>query len=311
MNHYICTMVKFELNILGCGSAIPTVRRNPSSQVINLRDKLYMIDCGEGAQVQMRKMKLSKNRLNHIFLSHLHGDHCLGLIGLISTMGMVENGGELVIHAHPDAEKLFRPHLDYFCADLPFNVRFNGIAPQKHELIFEDRSLEVYSIPLKHRVPSCGFLFKEKEKSRHIIPEMTAFHEVPRAYLNLLKGGADYVKPDGTVIPNKILTKNPDPARKYAYCSDTAYSERIIPIIEGVDTLYHEATFAESEKARAKETMHSTAKQAAEIAKKANVSKLLLGHYSARYHDLAPLLEEAKAVFKNSHLVQDGYTFRI
>lgn len=304
-------MEKFDVNILGCGSAIPTTRRNPSSQVINLRDKLYMIDCGEGAQVQMRKMKLKYNRLNHIFLSHLHGDHCLGLIGLISTMGMVENGGELVIHAHPDAEKLFRPHLDYFCADLPFSVRFNGIAPQKHELIFEDRSVEVYSIPLKHRVPSCGFLFKEKEKSRHIISEMTAFHQVPKAYYNLLKGGADYVKPTGEIIKNSLLTKSPEPARKYAYCSDTAYSERIIPIIEGVDTLYHEATFCEKERPRAKETMHSTAKQAATIAKAAGVGKLLLGHYSARYHDLNPILTEAKSVFEKSFLVQDGYTFKI
>lgn len=304
-------MEKFEVNILGCGSAVPTARRNPSSQVLNLRDKLYMIDCGEGTQVQMRKMKLQLNRLNHIFLSHLHADHCLGLIGLISTMGIVENGGELVIHAHPDAERIFRPQLDYFCAELAFNVRFNAIAPQKHELIFEDRSLQVYSIPLKHRVPSCGFLFKEKEKSRHIIPEMTKFHEVPLSFYNHLKAGADFVKPDGKIILNKVLTKSPEPARKFAYCSDTAYSEKIIPIIEGVDTLYHEATFAESEKGRAKETMHSTAKQAAEIAKKANAGKLLIGHYSARYHDLSPLLKEAKTVFDKTFLVQDGYTFKI
>lgn len=304
-------MELFDLHILGCGSAQPTTLRNPSCQVINLRDKLFMIDCGEGAQLEMKRKKLSYARLNHIFLSHLHGDHCLGLIGLISTMGLNDRTAELVVHGHPDAEKVFRPLLNYFCAELPFKVRFNAIAPQKHELIFEDRSLKVFSIPMRHRIPTAGFLFAEKEKQPHIIPEMTQFHEVPQALLNCLKRGDDFVRKDGVVVPNSVLTRPAEPARRYAYCSDTAYSERIVPIIQGVDLLYHESTFMDEQQARAKSTMHSTAKQAATIAKMADVKKLVLGHYSARYKDLKPMLAEAKEIFQNSHLAQDGFTFRV
>jgi len=305
------TMETFDLHILGCGSAQPTTQRNPSSQVINLRDKLFMVDCGEGAQLEMKRNKLSYARLNHIFLSHLHGDHCLGLIGLISTLGLNDRTAELVIHAHPDAERIFRPMLNYFCTDIPFNVRFNSISPQKSELIFEDRSLQVFSIPLRHRVPTSGFLFSEKATQPHIVPEMTKYHEVPLSFYNRLKAGEDYRREDGVIVPNSVLTRPAALPRRYAYCSDTAYSERIVPLIESVDLLYHESTFMDDQKARAKQTMHSTAKQAATIAKMADVKKLVLGHYSARYKDLKPLLAEAKSIFPNTHLSQDGFTFRI
>ena len=304
-------MDKFELNILGCGSAIPTSRFNPTSQVVNFRDKLYLIDCGEGAQLQMRLNKLKMNRLGHIFLSHLHGDHCFGLMGFISTLGLLDRSADLVIHAHPDAERIFRPQLDYFCADLPFKVIFHHIAPQKHELIHEERNLKVYSLPLKHRVPTCGFLFEEQAKERHINREMAEFYKVPlRAYPDL-KEGHDYVAEDGTVIANARLTREAEPARKYAFCSDTAPTKAIIPWIEGVDLLYHEATFAESEVVRAKQTMHTTAAQAAEIAKEAQVKKLIIGHYSARYMDLSVLLHEAQAIFSNTHLGDEVSTVQI
>ncbi|MFZ4455153.1 MAG: ribonuclease Z [Bacteroidales bacterium] len=304
-------MDKFELNILGCGSAIPTSRFNPTSQVVNFRDKLYLIDCGEGAQLQMRLNKLKMNRLGHIFLSHLHGDHCFGLMGFISTLGLLDRSADLVIHAHPDAERIFRPQLDYFCADLPFKVIFHHIAPQKYELIHEERNLKVYSLPLKHRVPTCGFLFEEQAKERHINREMAEFYKVPlRAYPSL-KEGQDFVADDGTVIPNSRLTREAAPARKYAFCSDTAPSKTIIPWIEGVDLLYHEATFAESEVVRAKLTMHTTAAQAAEIAKQAKVKKLIIGHYSARYMDLSVLLNEAQAIFPNTHLGDEVSTVEI
>jgi ribonuclease Z len=304
-------MDKFELNILGCGSAIPTSRFNPTSQVVNFRDKLYLIDCGEGAQLQMRLNKLKMNRLGHIFLSHLHGDHCFGLMGFISTLGLLDRSADLVIHAHPDAERIFRPQLDYFCADLPFKVIFHHIAPQKHELIHEERNLKVYSLPLKHRVPTCGFLFEEQAKERHINREMAEFYKVPlRAYPDL-KEGQDYVAEDGSVIANARLTREAEPARKYAFCSDTAPTKAIIPWIEGVDLLYHEATFAESEVVRAKQTMHTTAAQAAEIAKEAQVKKLIIGHYSARYMDLSVLLHEAQAIFSNTHLGDEVSTVQI
>lgn len=304
-------MERFDLNILGTGSALPTMRFNPTSQVVNFRDNLFMIDCGEGAQTQLRRMQLKFSRLSHIFLSHLHGDHCFGLMGLISSLGLLDRTGDLVIHAHPDAECIFRPLLDYFCAELPYKVVFNPIAPQKHELILEERSLKVYSIPLKHRVPTCGFLFEEKPRPRHIIREMTDFYQVPVRDMNRIKEGADFVREDGSVIPNEKLTRPAEPTRKYAYCSDTTFHKSIVPIIEGVDLLFHEATFMEKEKARAKQTMHSTALQAAKIAQAAQVKKLVIGHFSARYTDLNLLLEEAKSIFPETVLAEEGKCYPV
>jgi len=304
-------MERFDVNILGCGSALPTTRHFLSSQVINLREKLYMIDCGEGTQLRFRTMKLNFNRLNHIFLSHLHGDHCFGLPGLISTLGLLGRTADLHIYALPDAEKVFQPLLDYFCKQLPYKVFFHSFNPSKHELIFEDRTLNVYSIPLKHRVPSAGFLFEEKPKNAHIIREMTDFYQVPTFQMNAIKNGADFITPEGETIPNNRLTRPADPPKKYAYCSDTAYYEKIIPIIEGVDLLYHEATFSEKDLARAKETHHSSAKQAAMIAKAAGVKKLMLGHFSARYPNEEVLLREAQTIFPNTILAEEKKVMKV
>ncbi|GHT74476.1 ribonuclease Z [Bacteroidia bacterium] len=298
-------MERWELNILGCGSALPTTKHFLSSQVINLRGKLYMIDCGEGTQLQFRVMKLQFQRLSHIFLSHLHGDHCFGLPGLISTLGLMGRTADLYVHAQPDAEKIFRPMLDYFCKELPFKVIFNSFNPAKHQLIWEDRSVNVYTIPLKHRVPTAGFLFEEKPKQSHIIREMIDFYHIPVSQINNIKSGVDFVTPEGEVIPNQRLTKPAEPPCRYAYCSDTAYSEKIIPYIEGVDLLYHEATFSNEDLARAKETFHSSAEQAARIAQAAHVKKLILGHFSARYPDETILLKEAQAVFPNTILANE------
>lgn len=304
-------MDKFEINILGCGSAMPTTRFNPTSQSVNFRDKLYLIDCGEGMQLQARHHQLKLSRLGHIFISHLHGDHCFGLIGLISTLGLLDRTADLVVHAHPDAERIFRPQLDYFCADLPFKLVFNHISPQKHELIHEERSLKVYSIPLKHRVPTCGFLFEEKQRERHILKDMTDFYKVPLKMIPLLKEGHDFIDSEGRVVANSRLTRDPEPAKKYAFCSDTMFSRSIIPYIEGADLLYHEATFAESEISRAKQTMHSTARQAATIAVEAKVKKLVIGHFSARYSDLSILLKEAQFIFPNTILANEQMSLKI
>jgi ribonuclease Z len=291
-------MERFDLNLLGCGSALPTTKHYLSSQVINLREKLFMIDCGEGTQLQFRSMKLNFNRLNRIFLSHLHGDHCLGLPGLISTMGLLGRSAELHVHAQPDAEKVFEPVLRYFCSKLPYQVSFHPFDPAKNELIFEDRTLKVYTIPLKHRVPTAGFLFEEKPANvRHIIREMIDFYQVPVSQMKAIKDGADFITPDGEIVPNHRMTRLGELPRKYAYCSDTCYSEKIIPLIEGVDLLYHEATFGEEDLATAKVTFHSTARQAALIAEAAKAKRLLLGHYSARYPDESILLKEAQVVF--------------
>ena len=299
-------MAEFNINILGCGSALPTTRHLATSQIVDLRDKLYMIDCGEGTQVQMRRMRVRFGRLAHIFISHLHGDHCFGLPGLISTLGMLGRTGELVVHGPKEVETYLRPVMDLFCRGMEFEVRFNPVDTRSHSLVMEDRSLSVYSIPLKHRIPTCGYLFAEKPKEAHIIREMTDFYQVPVRCMKDIKQGQDYVTPEGEVVPNSRLTRPAAPPKRYTFCSDTAYNRSIIPIIEGADLLYHEATFAECDLARAKETFHSTARQAAEIARDAHVKRLVIGHYSARYEDLSELHREAEAVFPGTILGNEG-----
>ena len=299
-------MAEFNINILGCGSALPTTRHLATSQIVDLRDKLYMIDCGEGTQVQMRRMRVRFGRLAHIFISHLHGDHCFGLPGLNSTLGMLGRTGELVVHGPKEVETYLRPVMDLFCRGMEFEVRFNSVDTRSHSLVMEDRSLSVYSIPLKHRIPTCGYLFAEKPKEAHIIREMTDFYQVPVRCMKDIKQGQDYVTPEGEVVPNSRLTRPAAPPKRYAFCSDTAYNRSIIPIIEGADLLYHEATFAECDLARAKETFHSTARQAAEIARDAHVKRLVIGHYSARYEDLSELHREAEAVFPGTILGNEG-----
>jgi ribonuclease Z len=300
------TMEKFEVNILGCGSALPTTRHFASSQVVNIREKLFMIDCGEGAQLQLRRSKLKFTRLNHIFISHLHGDHCFGLMGLISTFGLLGRTATLHIYAHEVLEKLLAPQLEYFCKGMTYEVAFHSINPNQAEVIYDDRSVSVTTIPLKHRIPTCGFLFQEKQTPNHIIRDMVDFYRVPVFELNRIKNGEDYVTPDGTVVPNHRLTTPSDPPRSYAYCSDTAYLKSIVPQIKGVDLLFHEGTFAQCDAARAKETYHTTAAQAAEIALEAEAKQLVIGHFSARYEDESILLKEAQAIFPSTLLAKEN-----
>ena len=256
-----------KLTILGSGSAIPTARNNPSGQILEMCDKQFLIDCGEGVQITMRQMMLRTARLYSIFISHLHGDHCFGLLGLISTWAMMSRTQDLHIYAHKDLETLMRPLLDYHCSNVPFQIIFHHIDPKKRAVIFEDRTLTVTTIPLRHSVPTCGFLFEEKPHKR----------------------------------PRKLF--------RFAYCSDTGYKPAIVPYIKGVDVLYHEATYLEELKEAAARYQHSTAKQAAKIALKAEVGKLIIGHYSARVTDQQQFLEEAKTVFENVELAQDRKVF--
>ena len=298
-------MEKFELHILGCGSALPTTRHFATSQVVNLREKLFMIDCGEGAQMQLRRSRLKFSRLNHIFISHLHGDHCFGLLGLISTFGLLGRTADLHIHSPRGLEELFAPMLAFFCKTLTYKVFFHEFETKEPMLIYDDRSVTVTTIPLKHRIPCCGFLFEEKQRPNHIIRDMVDFYKVPVYELNRIKNGADYVTPEGEVIPNARLTRPSAAPRRYAYCSDTIYLPSITEQIKGVDLLFHEATFAEDAAPRAKETFHTTASQAAQIARDAEVKKLLIGHFSARYDDEQVLLEEARPVFPNTQLAKE------
>ena len=298
-------MEKFDVHILGCGSALPTLRHNATSQVVNVREKLFMIDCGEGTQVHLRRSRLRFNRLNHIFISHLHGDHCFGLIGLVSTFCMLERTARLHVYAHPELERLLRPQLDFFCKGMPFDVVFHPIDPSRREVVYDDRSVSVETIPLRHRLPCCGFLFAEKQGLNHIVREMVDFYKVPLFEMNRIKNGADYVTPEGELVPNRLLTRPADPPRRYAYCSDTICLPEIAGQLHGVDLLFHEATFASDNLGRAKETYHTTAVQAAELARSAEVKKLLIGHFSARYEDESVLLEEAREIFPETLLASE------
>ena len=298
-------MEKFELHILGCGSALPTTRHFPTSQIVNVRDKLFMIDCGEGAQLQFRKSHLKFSRLNHIFISHLHGDHCFGLLGLISTLNLLGRTAELHIHSPKGLETLLTPMLDFFNRQMTYKILFHEFDTKEPMQIYEDRSLTVTTIPLRHRMPCCGFLFAEKRRPNHIIREMVDFYQVPVYELNRIKNGADYVTPEGKTVSNSLLTRPSAPSRSYAYCSDTICLPSIVEQIKGVDLLFHEATFANEDAPRAKETFHTTAAQAAEIARKAEVKKLLIGHFSARYEDENILLQEASAIFPDTQLAKE------
>ncbi|WP_295728296.1 ribonuclease Z [uncultured Muribaculum sp.] len=300
-------MARFQVNYLGCGSATPTLRHLPSCQVVDFRDNLMMIDCGEGAQLSMRRARLKYSRLSHIFLSHLHGDHCLGLPGLLSTLALTgKDGGTITIHTFKEGEMIFRRIMDFFCRDTPFDIRYNIIAPGTDDVIWESDSLEVKAFPLIHRVPTTGFVFREKPKLRHIIGDAVAFHEVPVREMKAIKEGADFVKPDGTVIANNRLTTDADPSVSYAYCSDTIFSERVARAVEGVDVLYHEATYLERERDKAHARFHSTAAEAARVAQLAGVKRLVLGHFSKQYTDEAGHLAEAHAIFPDTLISHEG-----
>ena len=300
-------MTRLELNILGCGSATMTPRHQPSCQVLNVRDNLIMIDCGEGAQLAVRRMKLKLMRLNHIFISHLHGDHCFGLPGLVSTMALLNRTNSLTIHTFKDGAELFGQMLDYFCRERPFEVRFNIIDTHKR-VIWEDDAMTVTSFPLVHRVPAVGFLFSEKPKLRHIIGEEVKRLGIPHYAMNSLRQGHDWLTSDGAIIPNELLTTPADHAISYAYCSDTKFSKRVIKYVEGVDWLYHEATYDESLRVKAHKRYHSTALEAATVAHEAGVKRLILGHFSKRYLDETPLLNEARTIFPNTILANEGLT---
>lgn len=270
-----------------------------------------MIDCGEGTQLQLRRGHIHFSFINHIFISHLHGDHCYGLIGLISTFGLLGRTAPLHIYAAPMLEKLMKPQLDFYCKDIKFPLFFHSIDAKKQEIIFEDNTVTVETVPLNHRMPCCGFIFREKPKKRHLIGDAANYYNIPAYMRAAIKDGADFMTAEGEIIPNERLTREPDPSRSYAYCSDTLPCPDNCRQLEGVDLLYHEATFAESEKQRAKQTHHSTAKEAAEIAKAAKAKRLVIGHYSSRYDDEQCLLEEAREIFPESYCADEGKVFTI
>ncbi|MBO4723090.1 MAG: ribonuclease Z [Muribaculaceae bacterium] len=300
-------MTQLDLNILGCGSATTTLQHMPSCQVLNVRGHLMMIDCGEGAQLAMLRMHLKMSRLNNIFISHLHGDHCFGLLGLLSTMALHNKGGTVTVHIFKDGAELFGKMLDFFCRERSYELKFNIIEPRK-AVIYEDNAITVSTFPVTHRVPCVGFLFREKNKLRHINNDACTSHNVPKHFLNSLRQGMDFVTPEGLVIPNAELTTEPDPAISYAYCGDSKYSKRVINAVEGVDWIYHEATYGDENLKNATKRYHSTARHAAMVAREAGAKRLILGHYSSRYHDENILLNQAREEFPSTILANEGLT---
>ena len=304
-------MEPFKVHILGCGSALPTLKHFPSSQVVEVRGKLFMVDCGEGAQIQLRKTRISFSKIRCVFISHLHGDHCFGLIGLISTFGMLGRTIPLHVYAPEEFGPMLHAQLEMFCTGLEFEVLFHAVDTQKNQVIYDDKSLSVETIPLSHRVPCCGFLFREKPGRRHILREMIDCYEIPISQIDNIKSGMDWTTSDGRVIPNSRLTTDPSPSRSYAYCSDTRYVPSLHTLVERVNLLYHESTYDKACADRARLYYHSTAEQAAMVARDAHVGKLLLGHFSARYNDEEHILNEARALFPNTYLAREGEEYLV
>lgn len=304
-------MEQFKIHILGCGSALPTLRHYASSQVVEVRNKLFMVDCGEGTQIQLRRSRIRFTKLSAVFISHLHGDHCFGLIGMISTFGMLGRTATLKVYGPKELGPMLDSMMALFCQGLEFKVEFHAVDTTQQAVVYEDKSVTVETIPLQHRIDCCGYLFREKPTLPHIRRDMIDCYEIPLSQIQNIKNGADWTTPDGEVIPNSCLTEPADPPRSYAYCSDTRYMPHLHERIEGVSTLYHESTYHSRDIARAKLYYHSTAEQAAMVARDAHVGKLLLGHYSARYDDENELLDEARSIFPESYLSDEGKVFDV
>lgn len=304
--------MSYKLTILGCHSATPRTLAHTSSQFLEMNNECFLIDCGEGTQRQLRKYKVKFSKIKHVFISHLHGDHFFGLIGLISTFNLLNRSKELNIYGPKGIQEIIQLQLKLSKSWVDYPLNFHELSSAQSELILDNEKVEVYTIPLKHRVYTNGFLIREKLQERKLnMVNIGRYPEIDICDYQNLKNGKDYTKEDGQVIPNEELTLDPRPPLSYAYCSDTVFYESIVPLVKNVDLLYHEATFLEDHAELAKKTKHSTAKQAATIAKKANVKKLLLGHYSSRYKNLEVFLEEASPVFSPTELAEAGKVFEI
>lgn len=300
-----------KLTILGCYAATPRTITNPTSQVLEIKNRMFLIDCGEGTQVQLRKNKIKFTKINQVFISHLHGDHFFGLIGLISTFSLLGRTTDLHIYGPKGIKEIIILQLRLSNSWTNYGLYFHELESEESEVVFEDDKVLVTTIPLKHRVYTNGFLFQEKVGERKLNMDAVLNHEIDTCYYQKIKNGKDITLDDGRLIANSVLTFDPIEPKSYAFCSDTVFHEDIIPIIENVDILYHESTFLESEVSLANKTLHSTAKEAARIALKANAKQLILGHYSTRYESIDLFKEEAKTIFPEVLLAEDGKTFEL
>jgi ribonuclease Z len=303
--------MKFEVTILGSSSATPIFNRNPTSQALNINERLYLIDCGEGTQQQMLRFDIKASRIDHIFISHLHGDHYLGLVGLLSSMHLNGRKKALYLFGPAHLKEIIDLQFKYSETTLQFPLEFTAIDAEKSEVIVNNSDVIIETIPLDHRIACTGFLFKEKKRLRKLIKEKLEDLNVPVEYYTALKRGNDYTSASGVVYKNDTLTTDSQAPKSYAYCSDTLYNEQYFEQISNATLLYHESTFLNDMLDRAKETHHTTALQAGEIALKTNAHKLLIGHFSARYKTLNELLDEARSVFPETELAIEGKTFAI
>jgi ribonuclease Z len=300
-----------KLTILGSSSALPTSERFPSAHVINAHERLFLIDCGEGAQMQLRRNHIRFGKINHIFISHLHGDHVFGLYGLLSTFSLMGRTSPLNLYAPENYDQILHSHLNDFDIHLNYSINFMPLAGKDPVKILDDKYITVTSFPLKHRVPSFGFLFREKEADRKFIKECIARYEIPIALIQGIKKGNDFVTTDGTIIKNKDITLPPPEPLSYAYCSDTGYFKRLASFVKDVTLLYHEATFDKDKNDLAEMTGHSTTISAAKVAKESNVRALIIGHFSARYKNITSLVDEAKTIFPATFAAEDGKTYEV
>ncbi len=298
-----------QLHILGCYAATPKATTNPTSQLLNLRNNLFLIDCGEGTQVQLRKLKIKFSRINHIFISHLHGDHFFGLPGLLATFRLLGREKELHVYGPQGIQEAITLLFKLGNSWANFPLLFHELTSDKPETIFEDNAVSVQTLPLNHRIYTNGFLFREKPRERKLNVEAMAKFKIGKAQFQNIKNGKDILLPDGRLLPNTLLTLDPPKPRSYAYCSDTAYMPELVSLIRDVDVLYHEATFLETESALAATTRHSTAKQAAAIARDAAIGTLILGHFSTRYRSIELFRQEAMEIFPHVSLADDGKIF--
>ncbi|MBN1651397.1 MAG: ribonuclease Z [Bacteroidales bacterium] len=304
-------MNEFSVTILGSSSAIPTSTRFPSAQLVSHNYKLFLVDCGEGAQIQLRKNQIRFSKIHHIFISHMHGDHFFGLIGLISTFNLLGRKMGLHIYAPMEIEQVLENQLHVTQTKLNFAIHYHFLDFNTRSLIFENKELEIYSFPLNHSIPTCGFLFKEKAHPRKIKKSVLSKYAIADSKFEGIKQGDDFIDTEGNLIPNDVLTTAGNPRKSFAYCSDTAYSKTLSSYIKGVDLVYHECSFMEDMRKTAEEKMHATTYDAAQVAKEAGAKRLLIGHYSARYKDIKPILLETQSKFANTLIAIEGLKIEV
>lgn len=304
-------IMPFTVTILGSGASVPTIDRNPTAQLVSVRNRTLLLDCGEGTQMMLRKSGTKFQKISHIFISHLHGDHYYGLIGLLNTLHLLGRTKEMNVYGIAPLKDLIDLQLELSGTVLNYPLNFHPIEADKAVVVMDDGHVTVSTIPLDHRIPTCGYLISEKPERKKIRKDFVRQVKIPVEAFDRIKEGEDYLDEKGNIYPNDLITEDPPVPKSYAYCTDTAYYEPVIPLVSHCDLLYHEATFMEDKAEDARAKFHTTAREAATIALKAKVNRLMIGHFSARYKDLDGLLTEAREVFPNTILAEDGMTVQV